>query len=382
MTADTASLKTLAEERWNVLISRRSHVPDASTSGLAVPLNPALLDPGFFYGVKTTKIYCRPTCPSKLARRENVVFFDTIEMARRAGFRPCKRCRPDDASFTAKNDDIIAALCRYIDGCDHIPTLQELSQLSSVSPYHLHRLFCERTGLTPRQYAAQHRRERLRSELRKSRSVTDALYQSGYNAGSRFYSDADRTTGMLPSKYRKGGEGVVIRYATGRCSLGRILVAESDRGICAVLFADHDDNLRRELTAMFPGARIMEDSESLTGRLCAVTAHIEHPGRSFSLPLDLQGTVFQRRVWQELQTLSPGTTISYADLARRIGSPDAVRAVAGACAANRHAVVIPCHRVLRSDGSISGYRWGVERKKLLIEREKQSLTATDGQTTT
>ncbi len=347
-------------------------MPDASTSGLAVPLNPALLEPGFFYGVKTTKIYCRPRCPSKLARRENVVFFDTIEMARRAGFRPCKRCRPDDASSGTKNDNIIASLCRYIDGCEHIPTLNELSQRCAISPYHLHRLFRERTGLTPRQYANGRRRERLRSELPKSRSVTDALYQSGYNAGSRFYSDSDRTTGMLPTKYRNGGDGVVIRYATGQCSLGRILIAESDRGICAVLFADHDDILRRELTAMFPAAGITEDTESLSDRLRAVTSHIEHPGRIFSLPLDLQGTVFQRRVWQELQTLSPGTTISYADLARRIGSPDAVRAVAGACAANRHAVVIPCHRVLRSDGSISGYRWGVERKKLLIERERQS----------
>lgn len=369
MTADAASLKTLAEKRWNLLVSRRSIEPDA---GIPTPVDPALLDSGFYYGVKTTKIYCRPICPSKLARRENVVFFDTVENARKAGFRPCKRCRPDDASSGTKNDDIIASLCRYIDGCDHIPTLHELSQLSSVSPYHLHRLFRERTGLTPRQYATGRRRERLRSELQKSRSVTEALYQSGYNAGSRFYSDADRTAGMLPSKYRKGGEGVVIRYATGRCSLGRVLIAESDRGICAVLFADHDDSLRRELTAMFPAADITEDTESLSDRLRTVTSHIEHPRRVFSLPLDLQGTVFQRRVWRELQTLSPGTTISYADLARRIGSPDAVRAVAGACAANRHAVVIPCHRVLRSDGSIAGYRWGVERKKLLIEREKQT----------
>lgn len=326
-------------------------------------------DGQFFYSVKTTGVYCRPSCGARPARPENVRFHLTAADAERAGFRPCKRCRPDQPPLEQQRIDDIAQLCRYIESADAPPRLRELAERIGLSPYHLHRVFKAVTGLTPKAYAAAHRAQRVRSQLTQGSTVTNAIYDAGYNSNGRFYEDSDRILGMTPTRYRAGGAGTAIRFAIGQCSLGAILVAASDRGVCAILLGDDPDALARDLQDRFPRANLIAGDDDFERLVAKVVGFVEAPALGLDLPLDVRGTAFQQRVWQALRKIPAGQTASYADVARAIGAPHAVRAVAGACAANPIAVAIPCHRVVRSDGGLSGYRWGVDRKRALLARE-------------
>ncbi|WP_142847881.1 bifunctional DNA-binding transcriptional regulator/O6-methylguanine-DNA methyltransferase Ada [Telmatospirillum sp. J64-1] len=332
-------------------------------------------DPGadgrYVYAVRTTGIYCRPSCTARPARPENVEFHPTPASAEAAGFRPCKRCRPDQPPLSALQAARIAALCRRIEAADEMPRLAELAKQAAMSPSHLHRLFKAVTGLTPRAYAAAARQKRLQAELGRSGTVTEAIYDAGYNSSGRFYAEADRILGMTPRRYRDGGRDMQIRFAIAQCSLGAILVAQSQRGICAILMGDDPDALARDLQDRFPFAHLTGDDPAFAEVVARVVGFVEAPRLGLDLPLDLRGTAFQQRVWQALRDIPPGETVSYTELARRIGAPKAVRAVASACASNPLAVAVPCHRVVRNDGELSGYRWGVERKRSLLEREAE-----------
>jgi AraC family transcriptional regulator, regulatory protein of adaptative response / methylated-DNA-[protein]-cysteine methyltransferase len=320
--------------------------------------------------VKTTGVYCRPSCAARPARPENVSFHATAADAERAGYRPCKRCRPDRTSPVELQAAMVAELCRYIEQADGIPTLDELSARAGLSAYHLHRVFKQVTGVTPRAYAAAQRAQRVRRALPRSDSVTQALYDAGYNSNGRFYAESDAVLGMTPGAFREGGADTDIRFAIGQCTLGAILVAQSERGICAILLGDDADALARDLQDRFPKARLIGGDAAFERLVAQVVGFVEAPGLGLDLPLDVRGTAFQQRVWQALRQVPAGRTVSYAELAERIGAPASVRAVAQACGANPLAVAIPCHRVVRRDGGLSGYRWGVERKRALLEREQ------------
>ena len=326
-------------------------------------------DGQFYYSVGTTGVYCRPSCAARLARPENVRFHLTREDAERAGFRPCKRCKPDQVSAVGQHAARIAAVCRVIEKSEAAPSLEQLSRHAGLSVYHFHRLFKSITGLTPKQYAAAHRERRVRSRLGESGTVTEAIYDAGYNSNGRFYETSDRVLGMTPSTYRAGGASAEIRFAVGECSLGSILVASSDRGICAVLLGDDPDALARDLQDRFPRANLIGGDAEFEQLVSKVVGLIEAPALGLDLPLDVRGTAFQQRVWQALQKIPAGATATYTDIAKLIGLPKSVRAVAQACGANPLAVAIPCHRVVRNDGASSGYRWGIERKRALLERE-------------
>jgi AraC family transcriptional regulator, regulatory protein of adaptative response / methylated-DNA-[protein]-cysteine methyltransferase len=329
-------------------------------------------DGRFFYAVRTTGVYCRPSCPSRRARPENVAFYETAADAQRAGFRPCMRCEPDQPGGRTPHAALIERLCRLIERADPPPTLAELAQHAGLSAYHLHRVFKAATGVTPKAYAGAHRARRVRDGLQRGGSVTDAIYGAGYNSGGHFYAEANELLGMTPTRYRAGGADTDIRFAIGQCSLGAILVARSDRGVCAILLGDDPQALAHELQDRFPRARLVGDDAGFECWVAQVIGFVETPGVGLDLPLDIRGTAFQRRVWQALRCIAPGQRASYAEIAERIGSPKAVRAVAQACGANALAVAIPCHRVVRSDGALSGYRWGVERKQALLQREAQA----------
>ena len=332
----------------------------------------AAADGTFFYSVKTTGVYCRPSCGARHARPENVRFHPTREDAERAGFRPCKRCKPDQPPLGEQHAAMVTEACRLIESSQSVPTLEELAAQAGVSPFHLHRVFKAITGLTPRDYAAAHRGERVRQELGRAGSVTAAIYQSGYNSNGRFYGESQQVLGMTPTIYRSGGINADIRFAVGECSLGSILVARSELGVCAIMLGDDPDVLARDLQDRFPRARLIGGDTEFEQLVAQVVGFVEAPGLGLDLPLDVQGTAFQQRVWQALQEIPAGSTASYTEIAGRIGAPTAVRAVAQACAANPLAVAIPCHRVVRNDGGLSGYRWGVERKRALLEREKRA----------
>jgi AraC family transcriptional regulator of adaptative response/methylated-DNA-[protein]-cysteine methyltransferase len=329
----------------------------------------AAADGRFVYSVRTTGVYCRPSCPARPARPENIAFHADPAAAEAAGFRPCKRCRPDGEGIAARQAAIVAALCRHIDESEQAPALDELAARAGWSPYHLHRVFKAITGLTPRAYAAAQRARRVQQQLQSGASVTDALYGAGYGSGGRFYAEADQRLGMTPGRFRAGGDGSTIRFAVGQCSLGAILVAQSERGLCAITLGDDPDALVRGLQDHFPRARLVGRDAGFEAMVARVVGLVEAPRLGLDLPLDVRGTAFQQRVWQALRNIPPGRTASYAEIAERIGAPKAVRAVAQACAANPLAVAIPCHRVVRQDGALSGYRWGVERKRTLLVRE-------------
>lgn len=326
-------------------------------------------DGRFLYSVRTTGVYCRPSCPARLPRPENVAFHGSTVEAEQAGFRPCKRCKPDQPSLATRNAAMVAQLCRHIENADEPPSLAELAALANISTFHLLRVFKSIAGLTPKAYAGAHRATRVRQELTTSATVTDALYGAGYNSGGRFYAQVDQVLGMTPSSFRTGGAGTDIRFAIGECSLGAILVAHSGRGVCAILLGDDPDTLAQDLQDRFPKATMIGDDRDFEQLIARAIAFVEAPRLGLDLPLDIRGTVFQQRVWQALRAIPPGTTASYATVAANIGSPTSVRAVAQACAANPIALAIPCHRVVRSDGALSGYRWGVERKRVLLDRE-------------
>jgi AraC family transcriptional regulator of adaptative response/methylated-DNA-[protein]-cysteine methyltransferase len=332
----------------------------------------AAADGTFFYSVRTTGVYCRPTCAARQARPENVQFHDTREAAENAGFRPCKRCKPDQPSLVEQHAAKVTQACRLIEESQTVPTLDQLAKETGVSPFHFHRVFKAITGVTPKEYAAAHRGNRVRKELGRTETVTAAIYESGYNSNSRFYGESQQVLGMTPTSYRAGGVNSEIRFAIGECSLGSILVARSERGVCAILLGDDPEALARDLQDRFPRAILIGADSEFEELVSRVVGFVEAPGLGLDLPLDVRGTAFQQRVWQTLREIPAGSTASYADIAGRIGSPKAVRAVAQACGANVLAVAIPCHRVVRNDGGLSGYRWGVERKRALLQREARA----------
>jgi AraC family transcriptional regulator of adaptative response/methylated-DNA-[protein]-cysteine methyltransferase len=337
----------------------------------AVAARDASQDGNFFYSVRTTGVYCRPSCAARAARPENVAFHLTAAEAERAGFRPCKRCKPDQPSPVKQQAAKVAELCRFIESAAEIPSLDELAKRAGMSPYHLHRVFKEATGVTPKAYAAAHRAKRVRQELKSSGTVTEAIYGAGYGSNGRFYAESDKVLGMTPSAYRAGGADTEIRFAVGESSLGSILVAQSGRGVCAILMGDDPDALARDLQDRFPNARLVGGDDAFEQLIAKVVGFVEAPRLGLDLPLDVRGTAFQQRVWQALREIPAGKTVSYTELAKRIGLPKSVKAVAQACGANALAVAIPCHRVVRNDGGLSGYRWGVERKRALLQRESK-----------
>jgi len=327
-------------------------------------------DGRFFYSVRTTGVFCRPSCGARTPRPENVAFHASAADASQAGFRPCLRCKPDQASPGRTHAETIASLCRFIEVAESPPTLAALSARAGLSPHHLHRVFKSVTGLTPRAYAAARRTRRMRDALDRSASVTEAIYASGHASSGHFYATSNAVLGMTPKRFRAGGSATPIRFAIGECSLGSILVAASDRGVCAITLGDDPDALARALQDRFPQAELVGADRDFEALVVRVVGLVESPAVGADLPLDVRGTAFQQRVWQALRAIGPGRTASYAEIARRIGRPKAARAVAAACASNEIAVAIPCHRVVRTDGALSGYRWGVERKAALLERER------------
>ena len=353
--SETTAVATATDPRWAALVARDPRA-----------------DGKFFYSVKTTGVYCRPSCGARPARPENVAFHATAEDAERAGFRPCKRCKPDQLSLGEQHAATVATLCRLIENAEQAPTLQHLARHAGMSAFHLHRVFKAITGVTPKQYAAAHRIKRVKSELDRRSTVTEAIYGAGYNSNGRFYEESNDVLGMTPTAYRGGGVNTDIRFAVGECSLGSILVAASERGVCAILIGDDPDVLARDLQDRFPRARLIGGDAQFEQLVAKVVGFVEAPALGLDLPLDVRGTAFQQRVWQALREIPAGKTVSYAQVASRIGVPKAVRAVGAAVGANPLAVAIPCHRVIRTDGSLCGYRWGVERKRALIEREARS----------
>ena len=337
----------------------------------AVVRRDSAADAAFVYSVRTTGVYCRPSCPARLPRRENVRFHATREDAARAGFRACKRCRPDEAPLAERQQAAVARACRLIEDADDTPTLSTLADAVGLSAYHFHRVFKTVTGVTPKAYAVAHRARRVRDELAAGASVTGAIHGAGFNSSGRFYATATEQLGMTPTAYRDGGDGATIRFAVGECSLGSVLVAASEKGVCAIFLGDDPDALARDLQDRFPRARLVGGEAAFDQWVARVVGLVEKPALGLDLPLDVRGTAFQVRVWEALRAIPPGATASYAEVAKRIGRPKASRAVAAACAANPIAVAIPCHRVVRTDESLSGYRWGVERKAELLRRERE-----------
>lgn len=351
-TLERAAL-TLSDPRWASLLAR-----DPAADGT------------FFYSVRTTGVYCRPSCAARPPRPENVAFHASQAAAEQAGFRPCQRCLPDQPPLAERQAAMVAGLCRAIEQAETPPSLAQLAGLAGISAFHLHRVFKAVTGLTPRAYAAAQRAKRIKQELNATQTITEAIYGAGYNASGRFYEASASLLGMKPGDYRRGGMNAEIRFAIGQSSLGAILVAASDKGICAILLGDEPEALLRELQDRFPKAALLGGEAGFEDWVAQVVGFVEAPRIGLDLPLDIRGTVFQQRVWQALQEIPPGETASYTDIARRIGAPRSVRAVATACAANALAVAIPCHRVVRIGGDLAGYRWGIERKRALLDRER------------
>jgi AraC family transcriptional regulator of adaptative response/methylated-DNA-[protein]-cysteine methyltransferase len=344
------------DPRWAAVVGR-----DASADG------------AFVYSVRTTGVYCRPACPARTPNPANVAFHASAAAARAAGFRPCRRCRPDEPPLAERHAALAARACRRIEQAEETPSLAVLAREAGLSPHHFHRLFKAAVGLTPRDYAAAHRARQVRDRLATTGTVTEAIHEAGYSSSSRFYEKAADLLGMTPGAYREGGAGTEIAFAVGQSSLGAILVARSGTGVCAILMGDDPDALARDLQDRFPRARLTGGDAGFETVVAAVVGLVEAPALGLDLPLDVRGTAFQQRVWRALQAIPAGRTASYAEIARAIGAPKAVRAVAGACAANPLAVAIPCHRVVRNDGALSGYRWGVERKRTLLARERGAV---------
>ncbi|WP_192812801.1 bifunctional DNA-binding transcriptional regulator/O6-methylguanine-DNA methyltransferase Ada [Pedosphaera parvula] len=327
-------------------------------------------DGKFWYSVKTTGVFCRPSCPSRQPNRENVAFYTTIKDVEQAGFRACKRCDPKGIGLVGKHAEAVAIACRLIEQADELPSLGQIAKAVKMSPGYFQRLFKTATGLTPKEYAKGHRAGRVKTVLPKRGTVTEAIYESGFNSNGRFYADSTKILGMKPTEYRNGGTGNTIRFAIGESSLGSILVAASQKGVCAIFLGADPDVLAQNLQDQFPKANIIGGDAEFEKLVAQVVGFVESPGVGLKLPLDIRGTAFQQRVWKELQRIPVGETASYSDVANRIKLPKAVRAVAQACGANTLAVAIPCHRVVRTDGNISGYRWGVVRKEKLLAIEK------------
>ena len=351
--ADDAGSCLTDDERWAAVEGR-----DARADGR------------FVYAVRTTGVYCRPSSSARLPKRENVVFFDTEHEAKAAGYRASQRASGDRTAVSGQHAAAVAKACRDIESAETPPNLEELARKVGLSPFHFHRVFKAETGLTPKAYASAYRARKLRGGLaQKDAKVTAAIYDAGFNSNSRFYAASERMLGMRAKDYRAGAPNMEIRFAVGQCSLGAILVARSQRGICAILLGDDPESLVQDLEDQFPKAQLIGGDAGFEQLVAQVVGFIEAPSLGLNLPLDVQGTAFQERVWQALREIPPGATVSYAQVAARIGQPKATRAVAQACGANPLAVAIPCHRVVRRGGELSGYRWGVDRKRELLARE-------------
>ena len=351
-TEDQHAQSILADPRWARIVARDK-----------------LADGQFWYSVSTTGIYCRPSCASRGCNPKNVAIHDTLEAARRTGFRPCKRCKPDGPAAEVLNAEIVTKACRLIEESSTAPSLTDLAGALALSPGHFHRIFKAQTGLTPKDYAAAYRAKRVREALTADGSVTEAIYDAGFNSSGRFYEASKAMLGMTPSSFRKGGAEEEIRFAIGETTFGSILVASSTKGVAAILLGDDPETLARALQDRFPKATLIGADAGYEAIVAKVVGFVEAPKVGLDLPLDVRGTAFQQRVWQALRDIPVGHTVSYTDIAERIGVPSATRAVAGACAANKLAIAIPCHRVVRNDGALSGYAWGVERKRAILDRE-------------
>ncbi len=339
----------------------------------AVVDNNSNADGTFYYAVITTGVYCRPSCSSRLPNRANVEYFTNCKEAEIAGYRVCKRCTPSANSKAVEIEQKIIRACRIVEDSETHLKLDELAARVDLSPYHFHRLFKKIVGVTPKQYASRHQSQRFQKSLKTSPSITDAIYSAGYGSSGSAYDKTQDQIAMKPKDYRKGATGITITYGLAHCFLGWVIVAATDRGICAIEFGDDPDILPDQVQTRFPNAQLKKADISFDSLIKEVVHFIKAPEDTFQLPLDIQGTAFQQRVWNVLRQIKPGKTLSYSDVANRIGNPNAVRAVASACASNKLAVVIPCHRVVSKDGKVSGYRWGTERKKMLLESEKESI---------
>ncbi len=347
------------QQYWNAVAARSRHA-----------------DGTFVYAVTTTGVYCRPSCPSRRPRREHVRFFPLPEAAETAGYRPCRRCHPQQLPASDPAAERVRQVCRLIDaaledGESGAPSLARLGAAVGASAHQLQRLFKRELGISPRDFAAARRLARVKARLRQGSGVAGALYEAGYGSSSRLYERSDAQLGMTPATYRKRGEGMAIGFTIVTCPLGRLLVAATARGISAVSLGASDRALEAALQAEYAAAEIRRDDAALGRWVSAILAHLDGAAPDLALPLDLQATAFQWRVWRELQKIPYGETASYAAIARRIGEPRAARAVARACADNRTALVVPCHRVVRGDGALGGYRWGVERKAKLLAAERR-----------
>jgi len=351
--------------------SGRKHKAASGLRWAAVLARDPAADGEFVYGVRTTGVYRRPSSPARLPRREHVEFFDDARSAEAAGYRPSKRAAADRSVLDSQHAALVADACRRIAATAEPPRLHALAAAAGLSAWHFHRIFKSVTGLTPKAYANAQRGSRLRGQLAGGQRVTDALYDAGFGSNSRLYENANALLGMKPASYRAGGASTDIHFAVGQCSLGAILVARSARGVCAISLGDDPQRLVRELQDRFGRANLIGGDANFERLVAQVVGFVEAPALGLQLPLDLRGTAFQQRVWQALRSIPAGDTRSYCELAQSIGQPAAARAVASACAANPVAVAIPCHRVVRSDGGLSGYRWGVERKRELLARERR-----------
>jgi len=338
----------------------------------AVASRDAGMDGAFVYGVRSTGIYCRPSCPSKRPTTKQILLFARPEIAEQAGFRECRRCHPRDAKANPRAD-LVRRVCREIEANDEGPvSLRMLAERAGLSAAHLQRTFRQTIGITPRQYADAVRVARLKSELRKGTDVTTALHEVQYGSSSRLYEQSDAQLGMTPATYRRGGEGMNISYTIVPCALGRVLVAATDRGISAVYIGDRDSDLAAALSKEYPRANIRSDSGAHSKWVSAIVRHLAGTNPHLDLPTDVVATAFQRRVWEALRAIPSGTTRTYSEVARAIGKPSAIRAVARACATNPTSIVVPCHRVVRTDGSLGGYRWGLDRKQSLLDQERRT----------
>lgn len=338
-------------ERWCAVVNR-----DRAADGT------------FWYSVRTTGVFCRPSCSARRPRRENIAFHGSTDAAREAGFRPCRKCHPE--SDHIGQAALIDTACRQIETAEELPTLDTLAKAAGLSRFHFHRLFKSYTGVTPKAYADARRVTRARAGLSGHGSITQTVFDAGFNSSGRFYAQAVERLGMTPGDYRKGGAGMELQYAIARCSLGAILVAATARGICAIDIGDDPDLLVTSLLDRFPRALIVEGDPAFDQLVIMAVALAEEPAKACELPLDIRGTAFQQRVWETIRKIPSGETMTYTELAQRIGQPRAARAVARACGANSIAIAIPCHRIVRTDGSLSGYRWGIARKRVLLDRER------------
>jgi AraC family transcriptional regulator, regulatory protein of adaptative response / methylated-DNA-[protein]-cysteine methyltransferase len=338
----------------------------------AVVAKDARYDGQFVFAVSSTGVYCRPSCPSRRAHRERVSFFDLPEAAEQAGFRACLRCQPQRARVLDPQMELVQRVCGVLNWSDsETVKLAELASHAGVSVFHLQRTFKRVMGISPRQYLAARRFGNFKALVRKGDSVTSALYESGFNSSSRLYEYASEELGMTPATYSRGGRGVNITYTIVASSMGRLLVAMTERGVCAVRMSESDQELEKDLREEFPYAEIKRDDSALREQVQQILNHLDNNEPRLDLPLDIRATAFQRQVWEKLRAIPYGQTVSYGDVAKALGKPGAVRAVGRACATNPVALVIPCHRVVREDQSLGGYRWGLERKKKLLEREQR-----------